>query len=317
MGARIYSRSEQIKVLYIAGAGRSGSTVLAQMLGQIGGFFNAGEIRLWGRGFLNGWVCECGATISNCDVWRRILANALGGRQRIVARQLNEMIHAPYMMIPWREVLIRRRVVEYLQDLESVYREIQAVTGCRVIVDPSKFPLYGKALDLIRSIDLYVLHLVRDPRAVAFSWRRKKTGKAGLASLATPAFRRQNSPAKSSIKWLVSNAAAEFFWKRLRGRYLMIRYEDLIKDPPGGINRILALLGEKTESLPFTGDHQLLLRTGHSSSGNPGRSRSGVVQLQADNSWLSAMKKEDEMVVNALTWPFLVRYGYGVRKHSV
>ena len=213
----MYSRDEKIKVLYIAGAGRSGSSLLAQTLGQVEGFFNAGEIRLWGRGLLNDWVCECGSTLSNCDVWRRILANAFGSRQRIVAEQLNEMIHAPLMMVPWKDLLISHQLYEYLRNVESVYREIPAVTGCRVIIDPSKFPFYGMALDMIGSLDVYIVHLVRDPRAVAFSWRRKKTKKTGASSLASQAFRRQNSPFKSSIKWFVSNAATEFFWKRSKG----------------------------------------------------------------------------------------------------
>ena len=36
--------TEQVTVLYIGGHGRSGSTILAQTLGQIPGFVNVGEL---------------------------------------------------------------------------------------------------------------------------------------------------------------------------------------------------------------------------------------------------------------------------------
>ena len=95
----------------------------------------------------------------------------------------------------------------------------------------------------------------------------------------------------------------------------MICYEDLVKDPLGNINRILAMLGEEAKSLPLIGDNKIVLRSGHSSSGNPGRYRSGLVELHVDSAWMSEMKKADEMVVNALTWPLLIRYGYEIRNH--
>ena len=42
-----------VRVLYIAGSGRSGSTILDRTLGQVDGFFSAGELcNLWGRGLL-------------------------------------------------------------------------------------------------------------------------------------------------------------------------------------------------------------------------------------------------------------------------
>ena len=43
-----------------------------------------------------------------------------------------------------------------------------------IMIDSSKWPTYGFLLSTIESFDMYVLHLVRDPRACAFSWQRKK-----------------------------------------------------------------------------------------------------------------------------------------------
>ena len=51
----------RIKILNITGWGRSGSTILGSILGEIEGFFYAGEIRnIWNRVLLENRLCGCG-----------------------------------------------------------------------------------------------------------------------------------------------------------------------------------------------------------------------------------------------------------------
>src|SRR5437773_2056276 len=58
--------------------------------------------------------------------------------------------------------------------LGQIYHGIHTASGCRVIVDSSKLPAYGHVVSHLPEVDLYVVHLVRDPRATAYSWLRKK-----------------------------------------------------------------------------------------------------------------------------------------------
>ena len=68
-----------VSVLYIAGPGRSGSTLLDTMLGQIDGFVSVGELRnLWARGLGDGWPCGCGAAVRDCPFWSSVLTEAFG-----------------------------------------------------------------------------------------------------------------------------------------------------------------------------------------------------------------------------------------------
>ena len=47
-------KSDKIKILYITGWGRSGSTILSMLLGQLDGFFLTGEMyQLWQSGFID------------------------------------------------------------------------------------------------------------------------------------------------------------------------------------------------------------------------------------------------------------------------
>lgn len=298
-------------MLYVAGWGRSGSTILDNVLNQIDGFFSVGEIvYLWERNLIEDDLCGCGAKFSKCDVWRSILDEAYGG---IDQAQAHEMIrrrdggartrHLPLLLSPWGKTLLNSRLDKYQDNLACLYRGVQRATGSRVIVDSSKLPSYGYVLDLVPEIDLYVVHLVRDPRAVAYSWLRKglQPGKEELMG--------RHGAATSALVWNLWNLAVEMLWKRRSNRYLRLRYEDFVDDPEQSIRSILGLLGESVRELPIEGS-QVELGPNHTTSGNRSRFKTGEVELRIDREWQSKMKKSDKRIVTALCWPLLRRYGY-------
>jgi hypothetical protein len=56
-----------VKVLYVAGSGRSGSTILDRTLGRVDGLFSAGELcNLWGRSLLARRRYGCGIPVPDC-----------------------------------------------------------------------------------------------------------------------------------------------------------------------------------------------------------------------------------------------------------
>ena len=71
--------ARQVKVLFLAGKGRSGGTLLASLLGQLPGFFNIGELnRLWDWGLVSNFKCGCGLPVQECPTWHAILDAADG-----------------------------------------------------------------------------------------------------------------------------------------------------------------------------------------------------------------------------------------------
>ena len=55
----------------IAGPGRSGSTLVAELLGQLKAFESVGELNvLWNRGFLENQPCGCRTPFRDCAYWR-------------------------------------------------------------------------------------------------------------------------------------------------------------------------------------------------------------------------------------------------------
>lgn len=73
-------RSRPITVVYIIGAGRSGSTLLGNILGEVDGFFHAGDlVRIWKFGVRRDTACGCGATVRSCPLWLDVLDRACPG----------------------------------------------------------------------------------------------------------------------------------------------------------------------------------------------------------------------------------------------
>ena len=88
MGAPALQASK-VKVLYIAGYERSGSTLLHNVLGQLDGFFAAGELNeIWDRSLIENRRCGCGVPFKECEVWRGILINGFGEVESIRAREM-------------------------------------------------------------------------------------------------------------------------------------------------------------------------------------------------------------------------------------
>src|SRR5439155_8900119 len=73
----------RVPVVLIAGTGRSGSTLVGGVLGNVPGCFYAGEVRfIWDRGLEENRLCGCGVRFRECPVWRSILDDAFGGVDR-------------------------------------------------------------------------------------------------------------------------------------------------------------------------------------------------------------------------------------------
>src|SRR5215471_9290777 len=180
------SGDRPLTVVYISGFGRSGTTLVGNILNEVEGCFDAGELRwLWAvwRVRSDQATCGCGRPHRECPVWSRVLGTRMtpetGAGPTLEAR-------LPELAASLRERFRIRHTWRLLNAppgdaaatdftlLGAIYRAIQAVTGATVIVDTSKNPACAAALLHVDGIVPVTVHMVRDPRAVAYSWLRPK-----------------------------------------------------------------------------------------------------------------------------------------------
>jgi hypothetical protein len=309
--------SPPITIVYIAGAGRSGSTILDNILGQTDGVASVGELRfLWERGILEGRLCGCGRPFLECPQWTAILGAAFPGADLpVLARRMVELQQdgtrarrLPRLLRRHTRDLLQHSMSEYLGNLSRLYAATASHLGTPVLVDSSKLPPYGALLDMLPGVEVRVVHLIRDPRATAYSWLRKKR----LLDRAGTAFMQRQGPVKASALWALWNTAAGLLWSR-SPRYLRVRYEAFVRGPRTVVDRILEHAGVPGATAPFVSDTEVELSDNHTVAGNPSRFSTGRVAIRADDEWVTGMRRWDRARVTAVTWPLLVRYGYPMR----
>ena len=192
----------------------------------------------------------------------------------------------------------------------SLYQQVATVTGARVVIDSSKRPSDAALLRLLPGVNPYFVHLVRDPRAVAYSWARKKA----QLDRDRPALMSPHTVLDSTVSWLSWNLAAESLRKRVgAGHFSLVRYEDFVSRPHAVLERILALVGEAGASVPLSEDRAAELSTNHTVSGNPDRFSTGRVKLREDREWRSKQATTDRLLTTLVALPLLHRYDYALR----
>jgi hypothetical protein len=315
MGSGDSAGTTSVKVLYILGWGRSGSTILDNVLGQVQGFFTAGELHyLWDH-LERKRPCGCRRPISQCPVWSKVSRAVLNARQNpglepreIVRWQHQEMRlrHTLRLMVTGKGALAGPApLCSYSSVASSLYEEIARETGARVVIDSTKRPTDAALLRLLPSVDLYLVHLVRDPRAVAYSWQRHRQ------QIDRPTEMDRYGALASSINWLAWNLAAEGICRQNgRRKSLLLRYEDFVSRPADSVKQVIALVGEESADLSFLSSGTVHLDANHSVAGNPRRFSTGRVVLHTDDDWRSKQGGWSRVVATTVTLPLLHRYRY-------
>ena len=308
-------------MLYIAGWGRSGSTFLSAMLGEVDGVFAAGEVRsVWERGQRQRRLCGCGLPVPDCPVWSRVIPYAAADADAMTADEVSEFqlhrLRTRHYLWKWARAMVRARpdrpTVRYVNAWVRLYEGLGRETGVPVVLDSSKYPLDAHLLATVGHVDLRVVHLVRDPRAVAYSWTRRKALRDTAAG--QEEYLRRFSPLASSVIWSIWNTVVETVLRRDLGsdKVLRLRYDDLVARPEASLAAILALAGVDAPPPPVE-DGTVHLDGNHMVSGNPSRFTGGDVRIRNDDEWQAKMGSADRLLAVLPALPLLRRYGYPLR----
>jgi hypothetical protein len=300
-------------VLFIAGIHRSGTTLAARLLGEIEGFFCAGEVNAaWGSD-----MCACGRPVDECPVWSAVLARAFVGthppdRREILALQAHirsRPVQLLNLIRQGRHPTDDHPVRRYGEILRRIFVAIHEVTGADVVVDSTKSPNYAYVTAKFTGLPVSILHLVRDPRAVAYSLLRQP-----LDPRKAQGYPEILGPVVSSGRWLVWQALTETLASAaVHGRYRRMCYEDLVRAPTEALFSACQLVGVADRDLPqFLTSDTANLTESHIVSGNRGRCRVGPTTIRLDDEWRTCMKPLARTLATLPALPLLPHYGYGL-----
>jgi hypothetical protein len=215
----------KVAVLYLAGSGRSGSTLLSRLLELQSGYRSVGETRYIGDAETWSLKCGCGRWHSDCKLWGPVIKR-WSDRERLAAwSEANRAAQIDQI----RGFLAPHRPPQRLErGLAEVRQVFQTLGGDEhVVVDESKTPWLGYLIAQQPWADVRFVELVRDPREVIGSWQQAKEYLAA-------------SPRETMAKhWLRTCLTAEVVRKRTGLPWLRTSYDRLASDPIGVLSAIV------------------------------------------------------------------------------
>jgi hypothetical protein len=262
------------KLVYIGGYGHSGSTLLEYLLTGCPELLACGEVASVIRDGLKKQQCTCGRRSEACPIWSQILS---------AGAPLSSTTH---------EALALALLARFRNRYDLMVDSTKTASGHALAPFGLRRAL-GK--------DFLLVHLVRDPRAVAWSAIKKTERRKMIVN-------RPLYCARVALAWSAANLACEMFGLLHPKQYLRLRYEDFVAAPRKSLDQILQRLspGAKwhAETLGVTDNrHQLY--------GNRMRGRPlTLADVKEDRAWETGMPASYRRLVSPLSAPMRFRYGY-------
>ncbi|MBN2560127.1 MAG: sulfotransferase [Phycisphaerae bacterium] len=325
-------QSPKARVVYILAASHSGSTLLAMLLGSHPETCTVGELKATALGDPDRYVCSCGARIKECAFWQRVSAemgqrgvpfeitnagtDIRTGASRYTRRVLRPLCRGAILerlrnAALWLSPTWRAKLPEIQHRNRLLVEALCEVHGVRVLVDSSKIGLRLKYLLRDPTLDVKVVRLIRDGRAVALTYSNPhEFADARDPRLRGGGNRNQHVEQPRSVRaaareWRRSNEEAECILRGLpKSQWTEVRYEDVCTDPDRTLDRLFRFLGL---------DPQQRLRDFRSRTrhvvGN-GMRLDSTTEIRLDDRWRSVLTPSDLRVFDSVAGEMNRRYGY-------
>jgi hypothetical protein len=231
---------------------------------------------------------------------------------RALELSVNRHRFLPQLLAPRLSRRFRHDLERYSEVLGRIYGGIQEASGARLIVDSTIDPAYGfllaRAQDYVEDLDVRLLHMVRDPRATAFSWTRWQYRRDRVD---TDMYQRRFHPGVTAVRWMAYHLLTHLL-ARTTVPETRVNYEQVVSSPETAIRQIMAHADEPLDEadLGFLRPGEADLDTNHTVAGSLMRLKKGTLAVRQDDEWTRALPTRQRRLVTLLTLPFLSRYGY-------
>lgn len=301
--------------VFICSAGHSGSTLLDMLLGSHAAAESLGEIVNLPMDMALNSQCACGSAMRECVLWpevmRRMGVDPLRDPYRLnlgyslptvgdkaLTSPLHRLVTRPKLAIRYGQLRFGIPLAGALTPGFSggiattleLYDHVRAITGKPVIVDSTKHYLRAAAIYLARPEITRVLLLVRDGRGVFYSGLKHGLGR----NRSVRAWRNHYQRALRLLDRHVPNA-----------HRCLVRYEDLVVDPPATLARVCAFLG--LEYRPAMLDFRRVIH--HNVNGNLMKLGS-TSELRLDDAWKTSLTDRDRRFFESHAGALNRRLGY-------
>lgn len=320
------------RLVYLLAASHSGSTLTAMLLGAHPEVCTVGELKWTSMGDVTRYRCSCGELIQACPFWLEVRARMAKrgfdfeiGQARTDLRalatpyeqRLLRPLHRGPLAEAARDVALlaspgwRQRLRAHQQRNLALAEIVLELSGKQVIVDSSKIGLRLKYLRQTPGLDVKVVRVVRDGRAVALTY----TDPAQFADARDPRLKGGGTGASrdhqrlsmeaAAREWRRSNEEAEAVLAQLDpSRWIQVHYEQLCADPEGTLKKVFSFIGVDPAAARLD-----FRNTRHHVVGN-GMRLDTQSEIRLDERWREALAASDLNTFASVAGSLNRRLGY-------
>jgi hypothetical protein len=319
---------QNLSILYIAGAGRGGSTLLGDVLGLLPGALHVGEL----RGVFDYTIasddlmpCSCGQAFRICEFWNSVFEELYGRdwpesfQNYNIEGQLPRSWQLLFLRYYLRvlgngKIPIDGRIQATIEEIINILSSLQEQTSASVIIDSSKSGPFAWLLAQQPNVRVVAVHLVRDPRATLFSWTTRAIPMYDPDNRQL-VLRTRNQP-EGVLYWIKANIGS-WLLKTLGVPCRMIKYESFVRNPAGCVKEIVTFAN--AHGLSLTQDEALIsslnnncisLGKRHLIGSNPGvKSQNDIINIKEDIAWLHNVSLTRRLIWTLIFLPWIVFFG--------
>lgn len=278
-------------ILYLLGAGRSGTTLLATILNSTSNITSYGELHQFYSYAKENKKCSCGYTIFDCPVWGKVINNLNLSNKEIAIFEATQNLEEKHKHIPLL-LLGKKGSLEYRKSQEMLFSSICLNDG-NWILDSSKYVGRFLLLNQLKNEKLKGIYVIRDIRGVIYSFSKKvQTTKKPLSTI---------------LYYLLINTFAQIVcW--LNKDIIKLRYEDLVENPTQVVNHIYSYLLENSEN-------NLVLNKSFEMPHIIGGNRLKInrsIKINKDEEWKHKLSRRKQIIYYILGFPFMLINNYKI-----
>jgi len=319
------------KLIYLAAASHSGSTLTAMLLGAHPELCSVGELKATNLGDRGNYLCSCKQHVGKCGFWAGVSdkmkkrghqfsiddarMDIRSGADAYTLRLLKPLVRSPFMEFV-RDTLLAfsprwSKQFPLLKKRNSDYaRSIAEQAGVETIVDSSKIGIRLKYLLRNKDLDVKVIWVVRDGRGVSLAYKNPSE----FADAKDPKLRgggagktqeQGRGVLTGAHEWVRCNQEVEALLGTMDdSRWIKVHYEDICKNTEPTLDKLFDFIGvdPSKKRLDFkTAEHHIV--------GNGMRLDDSEV-IQLDDRWKEGLTESDLAEFNQVAGSYQKKMGY-------
>ena len=286
---------KKINIIYLMGAGRSGTTILASLLGASKEILTIGEMHQFLEHIIYNKPCSCGKQLNECSFWKEIIENYYKTPKKELTKLDNYLVNTEkHIKIPISFFKTNKKYIKFQEDF---YTKIAKTKPTKYYLDSAKF--VGRILQIKKSkkINTKIIYLVRDIRGVINSFSKKvQTYKNPISTILYYTLINTNA---QIVKWIYPK------------QVLKIKYEDFIENTIETLTKIETFISTDLNDVKQVIIQEKEIEIPHIIGGNRLKTKQKI-KLKKDLAWQKNIKRKNQILYYFLTLPLMLLNKYKI-----